>query len=100
MKSIVALAVIAVSVAVSALPVLPPTKSSTKSPAAYDVELDKKINQVWTDCEAIHAGMTARRPAMFRRETGGVAVPESTAAGVPQAPVLRLPAVQFDYDRR
>ena len=45
----------------------------------YDQELDKKIIEVWADCQKIHPGMTrADLDKMFRRDTGGVAVPDST----------------------
>ena len=52
---------------------------AAKTDTNYDQELDKKIIEVWADCQKIHPGMTrADLGKMFRRDTGGVAVPDST----------------------
>jgi hypothetical protein len=54
-------------------------RPATKADNNYDEELDKQITEVWFDCQKIRPGMTrADLGKMFRRETGGVAVPEST----------------------
>ena len=64
-----------------------------KANSSYDLELDKKITEAWFDCQKIRPGMTrADLGRMFRRETGGVAVPDS----------MRLPFQKhqtFDYRR-
>ena len=66
---------------------------TAKAENHYDQELDKKITEVWFDCQKIRPGMTrADLGKMFRPETGGVAVPDS----------MRLPFQKhqtFDYRR-
>jgi len=55
------------------------SQPAAKTDTSYDQELDKKITEVWFDCQKIHPGMTrADLDKMFRRDTGGVAVPDST----------------------
>jgi len=51
---------------------------ATKTDTSYDKLLAQKVGEVWLNCQKIHPGMTrADLDKMFRRETGGVAVPES-----------------------
>ena len=55
------------------------SQPAAKADTNYDKELDKKITEVWSDCQKIHPGMTrADLDKMFRRDTGGVAVLDST----------------------
>lgn len=60
---------------------------------SYDKELDQKISEVWFDCQKIHPGMTrADLDKTFKRDTGGVAVPDST-------PLPFRERQTFDYRR-
>lgn len=52
---------------------------ATKTDTSYDKELNQKVAELWFDCQKIQPGMTrADLDKMFRRDTGGVAVPDST----------------------
>jgi hypothetical protein len=52
---------------------------ATKTDTSHDKLLGQKVAEVWFNCQKIHPGMTrADLERIFRRNTGGVAVPDST----------------------
>jgi hypothetical protein len=54
-------------------------QTAAKTDTSYDTLLRQKVVEVWLNCQKIHPGMTrADLEKMFRRNTGGVAVPDST----------------------
>ena len=93
MKSIQKLIVAGTLVAAVGIVAFAADQPATKADTSYDKLLDQKAAEVWFDCQKIHPGMTrADLDKLFRRETGGVAVPES----------MRLPFREhqtFDYRR-
>jgi hypothetical protein len=68
-------------------------QSCTKAEENYDKGLDQKVTEVWFDCQKMQPGMTrADLSTMFARDTGGVAVPDST-------PLSFREHQTFDYRR-
>jgi hypothetical protein len=79
MKLIQKLIITGTLIAAVGIVALAANQPASKTDTSYDSELDRKITEVWFDCQKIHPGITrADLDKMFRRETGGVAVPEST----------------------
>ena len=79
MKPIQKLIVAGTLVAAVGIVAVAADQPATKADTSYDKLLDQKASEVWFDCQKIHPGMTrADLDKMFRRNTGGVAVPDST----------------------
>jgi hypothetical protein len=93
MKAKQKLTVTAAFVAVVGLVAFAADQSGTKADTGYDKGLDQKVMEVWFDCQKIQPGMTrADLSKMFTRDTGGVAVPDTT-------PLSFREHQTFDYRR-
>jgi hypothetical protein len=79
MKPIQKLIVAGTLVAAVGIVALAADQPATRTDTSYDTLLAQKVGKVWFNCQKIHPGMTrADLEKMFRRNTGGVAVPDST----------------------